>query len=211
LAVICPTVTARDRRVYDEQVSAVEGFAKRLHIDLSDAVFTSSATVGIEDAYLPAGIHIDMHIMYELPERIIAKIINLSPQLVILHYESSSDLKAIFNLLKQNQIKTGLAILQQTSVETASELIDLVDHLLVFSGELGSFGGQTDLNLLSKVEQARNIKPELEIGWDGGVNAEVTASLIKGGVDVLNVGSYIQESANPRESYEKLSIIAEGN
>ncbi len=50
----------------------------------------------------------------------------------------------------------------------------------------------------------RKLKPELEIGWDGGVNDTNAAILVQSGVDVLNVGGFIQKSKDPQAAYNKL-------
>jgi ribulose-phosphate 3-epimerase len=75
--------------------------------------------------------------------------------------------------------------------------------VLIFSGKLGHFGGHADLDLLDKVRQLKEIKPTLEIGWDGGVNDQNAAELAHGGIDVLNAGGYLH-GKDPAAAYAKL-------
>jgi pentose-5-phosphate-3-epimerase len=49
----------------------------------------------------------------------------------------------------------------------------------------------------------------LEIGWDGGINDRNISQLVFGGVDVLNVGGYIQNANNPERAYNSLFRIAD--
>jgi ribulose-phosphate 3-epimerase len=57
---------------------------------------------------------------------------------------------------------------------------------------------------LEKIRLIRKIKPNVEVGWDGGVNTENAYTLTQGGVDVLNVGGAIANSQNPAETYNQL-------
>lgn len=200
---ICPTVLADTVDDYRDQIGAIQGFASRIQIDLGDGRFTTE-TVGLADVWWPEHITADIHLMYKEPLKVVADLVALKPGMVIVHAESDEAGKAL-ELLREQHIRTGVALLQQTSVESAADLIRLSDHVLIFSGSLGSFGGQVDLSLLGKVPQIRNIEPDIEIGWDGGINADTARRLADGGIDVLNVGGAIQKASHPENAYRDLS------
>jgi pentose-5-phosphate-3-epimerase len=84
-----------------------------------------------------------------------------------------------------------------------------LDHVLIFSGDLGNFGGHADLSLLEKVEFIKNKAPDIEVGWDGGINLMNVSELVTGGVDVLNVGGFIQKANDPQKAYSDLMRIVE--
>jgi len=81
---------------------------------------------------------------------------------------------------------------------------------LIFSGDLGHYGGQADLALLSKARILKRMKPQLEIGWDGGINNSNAAQLISGGVEVLNAGSFLEKAAVIGEAYASLEKTVQG-
>jgi len=81
--------------------------------------------------------------------------------------------------------------------------------VLIFSGNLGEYGGHANFDLLNKVDFLRQHKPELEIGWDGGVNLQNISQLAAGGVDVFNVGGFLQTAPDPEHEYLALERIAE--
>jgi len=85
------------------------------------------------------------------------------------------------------------------------------DHVLVFSGNLGRHGGEADLGLLEKVRQIKAHHPEVEIGWDGGINDQNVKQLVEAGVEVLNVGGYIQKADDPEHAYATLKRVIETN
>jgi pentose-5-phosphate-3-epimerase len=62
---------------------------------------------------------------------------------------------------------------------------------------------------MKKVEYLKSHKPEIEIGWDGGINDQNISQLALVGVDVFNVGSFIQKAVNPQNAYESLARIAD--
>ena len=74
---------------------------------------------------------------------------------------------------------------------------------------LGFHGGEADLSLLDKVREVRQLYPEVEIGWDGGINDSNAAQLIVAGVDVLNVGGYVHKAPSPNDAYATLKTLAE--
>jgi len=206
MAIICPTVLAKDPHDFREQMERIEGFAKRIQIDLTDGKFAPNKTLNPIQIYWPDGIQADIHLMFQEPKQHIKTLISLNPNLIILHGESDGDLKEFISEIKEVGIKTGLAILQSTQAQDVKELIELVDHVLIFGGNLGHYGGSADLTQLGKIDQIKAVK-DVEIGWDGGANDENTAKLAASGVDVINVGGFIQKADVPQDAYAILERI----
>lgn len=204
MSVICPCVTAADAHAYREQMARVAPFAQRVHIDFADGELAPIKLVNPIHAYWPEGVLADLHLMYKKPQDELETVISLQPNLVIIHAEAEGDLLGMQRELRAVGIKTGVALLQQTEPEAAHELIADADHVLIFSGDLGHFGGTADLNLLHKLGRIRAINANAEIGWDGGVTADTAPQLTLGGIEVLDVGGYIQKAADPQEAYATL-------
>ena len=110
----------------------------------------------------------------------------------------------IFQTLKEADIKTGLALVPTTFPGNVKHYIDVVDHVLVFAGQIGVQGAQADLMQMEKIALIRNMKPELEIGWDGGANLSNVRALAHADLDVINVGSAISQAENPAQAFEDL-------
>ncbi len=204
MAAIAPTITAYDPHEYRKQVEQIQGFAKRLHIDLMDGVFTDSKSPDLEHIWWPHGLVADVHLMYRHPEHHLEKLVNLQPSLVVIHAEAEVNHMAFAAELHKENIKSGLALLQNTSVDSVERILHSFDHVLIFSGDLGKHGGVADLSLLDKVRRVQDLHPDAEIGWDGGINDQNLSELVSAGVDVLNVGGYIQKAPNPQGAYDKL-------
>jgi ribulose-phosphate 3-epimerase len=209
MAVICPTVTAFDKHEYRTQIERLVPFAKRVHIDLMDGEFAPSKSPDLSTIWWPKELTADIHLMYQRPMEQVDELIKLKPNLVVIHAEAEADFSDFAARLHDAGIKTGLALLQDTSVESVAKVLPDFDHVLVFSGNLGYHGGAADLGLLDKVREIRQNYPEIEISWDGGISDQNAPQLIEAGVDVLNVGGFIQKADDPAAVYKSLaSLIA---
>ncbi|HEV2403485.1 MAG TPA: hypothetical protein VGS08_04760 [Candidatus Saccharimonadales bacterium] len=208
-ATICPTITAQsdDTNAYNEQVERLASFALRIHIDLTDGQLAPTKNISPEEVWWPGGVRADLHVMYRRPFEHTAVLLDLGPQLIIVHAEAEGDFKKFAEQAHDHGIEVGVALQQHTSPELIRSSLHLIDHVLVFSGDLGHFGGHADFRLITKVKHLRELKPTLEIGWDGGVNDDNARALAMSGVDVLNVGGFIQKAKDPNASYEKLVHI----
>lgn len=203
MSIICPTVTAYDEETYKSQLEAIEPFARRIHFDVGDSEFAKE-TVPLEKIWWPKGIVADVHVMLKRPLEHIETLVSLAPSLVIVHAEAEGDLVGMLQHLQTCGISPGVAILQDTPISKVVQLLAVADHALIFSGSLGSFGGNADLALLEKIEQVRILRPDIEIGWDGGAKEENVTRLAMGGVDVINVGGAIQKAEDPQDAYDRL-------
>lgn len=200
---ICPTVLAGTLDDYREQMEAVAAFASRIQIDLGDGDFTTKS-VDVIDAWWPDTVHADIHLMYRQPLEAVKVLVQKKPHMIILHAESAGAVEDTLAYIQSQHILAGVALLQTTNVTSSRSLIARADHVLIFSGSLGSFGGTADLSLLGKVPQIRAIRDDIEIGWDGGANIENVRRLSEGGIDIINVGGAIQKATRPENAYRAL-------
>lgn len=211
MVTICPTITVENAEDYRQQMALLEPFATRLHVDMSDGEFTPRKLINFDQVWWRGNRTIDLHLMYKYPTEHSEIILALNPRLVIVHAEAEGNFMNFAEHLHEHGIEVGIALLQRTEVETIMPALDFVDHVLIFSGNLGYQGGsEVDFDLLKKVEQVRRLRPAIEIGWDGGVNDENARQLAEGGIDVLNVGGYIQHAVDPESAYAKLEAAVRG-
>jgi ribulose-phosphate 3-epimerase len=204
MSVIAPSILADNPTAYKEQVDRVTGFAERVHIDITDGEFAPTFTVGVSDLWAPEGWTVDVHVMAHNLDEYVPKLVALHPHLIIVHAEANTDVLAVLNQIKQAGVMAGLALLRPTVPRTVEPLIQAAEHVLIFSGELGRFGGTASLMQLEKIRLIKAINPNVEIGWDGGVMVDNAYSLVQGGVDVLDVGAAIQKSSDPHAAFTKL-------
>lgn len=208
MAMIVPSVTpySADPHVFREQIERVS-FAPRIQIDLMDGEFAPNKNTNPIQVWWPEGVVADIHLMYRHPAEHLETLISLRPHLIILHAEAEGDIAAMVQHIQRFSIKAGVALLADTTVESARDCIAIADHVMLFGGKLGHFGGKADLTLLDKVSAIREVRSDSEIGWDGGANQATVATIAAAGIDVINVGSAIQRSDNPQQAYEALEGV----
>jgi len=208
---VCPTITRNSPEEYEAQMDRVARFARRIHIDLSDGGLAPNQLLPVDQVWWPGGMRADLHVMYRQPQKYLSTLVALGPQLVILHAEAEGNFLDCAELLHRHGIEAGIALLPHTSVETIRPALESIDHVLIFSGNLGHQGGShADMNLLAKVKELKSLKPTLEIGWDGGVNDQNIRQLVDAGVEVVNAGGFIQNAQNAAEAYAKLEQRVNG-
>jgi len=201
---IAAALLAENAENYKQQAQLLHEFVKRVHIDITDGEFTPSFTVTAKELWWPAEWIADIHAMVARPSEHLQALVALKPHLIIFHAEVQEDLLPIMQYIKQNGIKAGVALQRSTVPQTVNAVIDAADHVMIFSGDLGHYGGTASMMQLEKVRLIRAIKQDVEIGWDGGVTVENAFSLAHGGIDVLNVGATIAKSADPASTYATL-------
>lgn len=207
MAIVCPTVTAFDLNEYRVQMERLTSFARRIHIDLMDGEFAPTLSPPLDKVWWPPELIADVHLMYQHPMDYLGQLVKLKPHMVIVHNEAELHHMHFAAELHKADIKAGLAILRETPIEWAHQIMHSFDQVLIFSGDLGKHGGVADLALLEKVRYVREQHPEVEIAWDGGISDLNAGELVEGGVQVLNTGGFIQNSPDPQAAYATLEAI----
>ncbi|MBR3323657.1 hypothetical protein IKG16_02100 [Candidatus Saccharibacteria bacterium] len=205
MASIVPAVLTNDPQVYQTELNTYPNFSKRIQIDVADGEFTPTATLPLQSIRWPEGLTIDLHMLVLRPSEHLARILELKPSLCIFHAEANEDLNPTLDALSQAGIKTGIALLKETYPGNVQALIQKVDHVLIFSGNLGQQGGTADLLQTEKVPIIKSIKNDVEIGWDGGANIKNVRTLAQCGIDIIDVGSAISQAEDPAAAFKALS------
>ena len=201
---IVPAILTSDPQVYRAQAEKINTFSHRVQIDVTDGTFGPKTTQDIDKIWWPKEWTTDLHLMSAQPSAYLPIVLNLKPSLCILHAEVAEDLTPIFTQLKNAGIKTGVALLPQTYPGAVKQYIDVVDHVLIFAGQIGQQGAPADMMQMEKIPLIRAIRSDVEIGWDGGANMTNLRALAHADLDVIDVGSAIAQAADPAAAYQEL-------
>lgn len=204
MSVIAPTITVETADQFKTAIDRITPFAQRVHIDISDGEFAPTFLLGESQLWWPKEWQVDIHAMVARPSEHLPQLIAKKPNLITFHVEAREDRLALIAQIKQAGIKAGVALLRTTVPAQVADIIKAADHVMIFSGDLGKYGGTASLMQLEKVRLIKAINPNVEIGWDGGVSVENAYTLTQGGVDVLNTGSAIHTAPDPAAAYQLL-------
>lgn len=209
MATIVPCITVSTPEDYKASLERIHLFAQRIHVDVSDGMFAPITLLEPSQIWWPQEWQVDVHAMVSQPSLYVPQLIALKPSLITLHAETEEDIVPLLQQIKQVGIRAGVALLRSTVPTDVSAAIEAADHVMIFSGELGKYGGTASMMQLEKVRLIKNINAGAEIGWDGGVSVENAFGLAQGGVDVLNTGGAVQKAADPKAAYD--ALVAEVN
>jgi len=178
-----------------------------VHIDIMDGHFVPNITFGpdmVEQIYNQTDLFIDTHLMIESPEDYIDKFAKAGSDILTFHYESNEDkIIDIIEIIKNNEVKVGLAINPNTNVDKIKPYLSSVDLILQMTVEPG-FGGQKfnvetlhNIKRLSAWRDNYNLSYFIEV--DGGINKDTAKLCIEYGADTMIIGSSFIESSNKKK------------
>ena len=168
-----------------------------IHVDILDGEYVDAPKTDL-DSYLKvlekASKPLDVHLMVNHPIEYINKFLYLKPEIITVHPDSLEDLNEVSKVLKENNIKMGIALNPNDDVYIVNDYKDIVDLVLIMSVFPGK-GGQKFLSTTPyKLEHINKIKKDTNKDYlvevDGGIN-DTTISLVKDYVDLAVSGSYI--------------------
>ena len=207
---ISPSILSADFTIIQEQIQSVEkAGATRLHIDVMDSHSVPNLTFGpfiIEQIRALTKLHFETHLMIENPHKYLEDYISAGSETLIFHYEASSNINRDINIIKKNNILSGLAINPDTNPDVLIPYIDSIDYILVMSVFPG-FGGQSfileTLDTMKKLIDLRWDR-DILIGVDGGVNLKTIRSVYNTGVDITIVGSGLYKAKSIKNRFNEL-------
>ena len=167
-----------------------------VHIDVMDGSFVPQISYGqpvIASLRPYTKLPFDVHLMVEHPERQIDSFADCGADWITFHIEGTIHVHRLIEHIKSLGKKAGIAFVPSTPVSALSEILPLVDLVLVMTVNPG-FGGQTFISsCVRKIEALAAIKKEknlsFDISVDGGINKATAPLAIGAGADILVSGS----------------------
>ena len=199
----------------EEEIALVnKSEAGWFHIDVMDGVFVPNISFGkpvMEVFKKHARKTLDVHLMIVNPERYVQKFAELGSEILTVHLEASTHLHRTVENIKNNGMKSGVAINPHTPVSSLNAIITDIDLVCLMSVNQG-FGGQSFIeNTYKKVEELRNLIEKTNsralIEVDGGVNKENAKQLFDSGANVLVAGSSVFKSEDPISTISYLNSL----
>jgi ribulose-phosphate 3-epimerase len=176
-----------------------------VHIDVMDGHFVPTITFGpkaVADLRKVTRLPFDVHLMIERPENHLEDFCQAGADYLTVHYEATTHLHRVLTAIRIFGKRPGISIVPSTTVEAITEVLELVDIVLVMTVNPG-FGGQTLISrCLKKVESLRRIKEADGYGYlvevDGGIYRETVRQALDAGAEVIVTGSAIFSAEDPR-------------
>ena len=199
---VAPSILSVDIDKIESEVADLEkAGADYIHIDVMDGEFVPNETQGIamiENAHDGTNLPLDTHLMVENPEALLEDFLLLS-NIITFHIETAH---RIIDILHECEVSAGIAIKPDTPVEEIIPYLDDIELVLVMLVEPG-FGGQVMIeSCLEKVRKIREMKPDIDIEVDGGINLSNVDRVKAAGANMIVSGTAIVKAE------DKASVIS---
>jgi ribulose-phosphate 3-epimerase len=209
---LAPSILSADFARLAEQVrSAAEGGATLVHVDVMDGHFVPNITIGtpvVKSLRKATDLPLDCHLMIENPDQYIPEFAAAGADWISVHQEVCRHLNRTLHLIKSHDLLAGVVINPATPVETLSEVLDIVDFVLVMSVNPG-FGGQKYLpaaarkiRRLAEMRTQRGLNYRIEV--DGGIALDTVAEVVRAGAEILVAGSAVFGQGDPKSNSQKM-------
>lgn len=209
---LAASILAADFARLAEQIqSATEGGATVIHVDVMDGHFVPNLTVGpplVRSIRQATKLPLDCHLMIENPDMFIPEFAESGANWISVHQEVCLHLNRTLNLIRAHGVSPGVVINPATPVETLSEVLDIVDYVLVMSVNPG-FGGQKfipgavhKIRRLAEYRSNRGLNYRIEV--DGGIAHDTVGEVVPAGAEILVAGNAVFAHGDPRQNAQKL-------
>jgi ribulose-phosphate 3-epimerase len=213
---ILPSILAADFARLGEEIAKVErAGASMLHVDVMDGHFVPNISLGfpvIESIRKITRLKLDVHLMISDPDRYGHEFIRAGADHVLVHQEVCPHLDRTLRMIRDEGALAGVVLNPSTPISTLSEVLDLVDHVLIMSVNPG-FGGQSFIpNALRKIKALAWKRKELGLDFaieiDGGVALDNVAEIVRAGCDWLVAGSSIFHTPDAGAAFTEMQRAA---
>ncbi len=214
MPVIAPSLLAADFSNLRQEMSAVVE-APWLHLDVMDGHFVPNISFGMPviKALRPhSQAKFDVHLMIDPVDPYLEATAKAGADHITVHVERNAHLHRTLQTIHALGCKAGVAICPATPPEALSEVMDMVDIILVMTVNPG-FGGQKFLHgQLAKIrtlaEMIRKSGRDITLGVDGGIDETTTPLVTEAGATMLVAGSAIFGKDDRKAAIEGMRAAA---
>jgi ribulose-phosphate 3-epimerase len=209
---LAPSILSADFAHLAEQVhAATEGGGTVIHVDVMDGHFVPNITIGppvVKSLRKATKLPLDCHLMIENPDQYIPEFAASGADWISVHQEACRHLDMSLHLIRNHHALAGVVINPATPVENLSEVLDIVDYVLVMSVNPG-FGAQKfitgtmhKMRQLAELRVQRGLNYRIEV--DGGIALDTVAEAVDAGAEILVAGNAVFGQGDPKTNAQKL-------
>ncbi len=201
---VIPGVLEKNWEEIEEKIEKIRNFSNKIHIDIIDGKFADNLTFLDPAPFLKYSkeIFFEAHLMVEEPINYLDSFAKAGFKRFLGHVEKMSN-QAEFIAKGELLGEVGLCLDLGTSEDAIKVSFEDLDLVLVMSVKAGFSKQEFNESSLGKIRALREKSP-IAIEVDGGINDQATGRTKEAGANVFVATSFISDSQNPQEQYEKL-------
>lgn len=202
--ILAPSILTSDFANLAQQIRAIElGGADWIHCDIMDGQFVPNMTFGpvvLKSIKKNTSLPVDAHLMIKTPDNLLNNFADAGADRITVHQEAISHLDRTLNKIKELGLKSGVALNPSTPVSSLSEVLNIVDMVLIMSVNPG-FGGQRFIpNSVKKIQELDQTRKQHGLDFliqvDGGIDLKNIKTVSDAGCDVFVIGNSIFKNDN---------------
>ncbi len=209
---VIPTIFARNTKEFDLKFDILRKISRELQIDFMDGKFVEAKSVLLKDlpSFKGKG-RFEAHLMVNNPESYIDELNKKGFFKILFHCESFRDLdqlnRMVF-LIRSKNMQAWIVFNPKTDFNRIFDVLEKIHSGLsgiMLMGHTPGFEGKPlDTNVVRRVINLKRMYNKVKIQIDGGVNDKNIEALKNAGVDIVNVGSFVSKSRNPKNALSLL-------
>lgn len=176
-----------------------------------DGHFVPNLTIGppvVKSVRKVTKLPLDCHLMIERPDLYISAFADAGADWISVHQEVCLHLHRTLELIKHHGCLAGVVINPATPVGTLTEVLDIVDYVLVMSVNPG-FGGQKFIpHSVQKIQRLATLRGRKGLNFrievDGGIALDTVGDVVRAGAEVLVAGNAVFGAGNPKQHAQQL-------
>jgi len=201
---IIPTVFCKDRRCFTKRFNKVSHVSKKIQIDIADGKFVSAKSVEINSlpSFSRSRLMLEAHLMVINPEKYVESLRRKGFKKIIFHIEAVENEDEFLSLADRI---TALGMIPVCAINPDTritkkilDLFSLTNFVLVMGVKPGKEKQKLHSSVLKKIKKIKVYSKKIIVQVDGGVTPKTAKLLFNAGADILNSGSYVSESSNPK-------------
>ncbi|HEY8108459.1 MAG TPA: RpiB/LacA/LacB family sugar-phosphate isomerase [Patescibacteria group bacterium] len=191
---VVPGVLERDTRAANAAAKPLAAVSDWVHVDVADgALVPESALAEPSDATgIRINVKLEVHLMVEEPARFVTPWVRTGAKRLIAHVEADGIREFLRSVNKRVGVEAWVAVDAATPVARLKPLLGRIDGVTVMAVTAGRSGQEFQTATLTKVAKLKELKPNLPVEVDGGINQWTAPAVRAAGADRVVATSFLK-------------------